>query len=121
MSETTEVCPLCGGNKVPGTATFSADLGSGVVVVRAVDATVCSQIVVSLTTGGLPQLAEGGAKKSEALIAAYTEKGRPGRYSCQCESEGIVRVASESRRQPGRTVRMLWKVGFLFCVTCGEW
>ncbi len=37
------VCPLCGGKKMDGTTTFSADLGSGVVVVRQVRATVCSQ------------------------------------------------------------------------------
>lgn len=36
-------CPLCGGQKQPGRTTFSADLGSGVVVVRNVKATICSQ------------------------------------------------------------------------------
>ena len=36
-------CPLCGGRKQKGTTTFNADLGSGVVVVRRVRATVCSQ------------------------------------------------------------------------------
>ena len=36
-------CPLCGGNKTDGRTTFTADLGSGVVVVRRVRATVCSQ------------------------------------------------------------------------------
>ena len=34
---------MCDGRKMPGTTTFSADLGSGVVVVRQVRATVCSQ------------------------------------------------------------------------------
>ncbi len=43
MSNTSAICPLCGGKKTKGTTTFSADLGSGVVVVRHVDATVCSQ------------------------------------------------------------------------------
>jgi len=43
MSENNDICPLCGGNKTRGTTTFSADLGSGVVVVRQVRATVCSQ------------------------------------------------------------------------------
>ena len=37
------MCPLCGGRKVPGTTTFTADIGSGVVVIRDVPATVCSQ------------------------------------------------------------------------------
>ena len=36
-------CPLCGGNKKPGTTTFTADLSFGVVVIREVPATVCSQ------------------------------------------------------------------------------
>jgi YgiT-type zinc finger domain-containing protein len=43
MSENNDLCPLCGGNKTRGATTFSADLGSGVVVVRQVRATVCSQ------------------------------------------------------------------------------
>lgn len=38
-----ELCPLCGGDRKPGTTTFTADLGSGVVVVRKVPAMVCSQ------------------------------------------------------------------------------
>ena len=43
MNDTSEQCPLCGGPKTRGTTTFSADLGSGVVVVRRVRATVCGQ------------------------------------------------------------------------------
>jgi YgiT-type zinc finger domain-containing protein len=39
----TGICPLCGGEKRPGTTTFTAELGFGVVVVRKVPATVCSQ------------------------------------------------------------------------------
>ena len=35
--------PLCGGNKTNGETTFTADLGSGIVVVRHVLATICSQ------------------------------------------------------------------------------
>jgi len=35
-------CPLCGGDKRPGTTTFAVDLKFGVVVVRAVPALVCS-------------------------------------------------------------------------------
>jgi YgiT-type zinc finger domain-containing protein len=35
-------CPLCGGVKELGTTTFAVDTGSGVVVVRAVPATICS-------------------------------------------------------------------------------
>ena len=36
-------CPLCGGSKKPGRTTFTVDLGFGVVVVRDVPASVCSQ------------------------------------------------------------------------------
>ncbi len=43
MSRNNDLCPLCGGTKKRGTTTFSADLGSGVVVVRRVRATVCTQ------------------------------------------------------------------------------
>lgn len=38
-----EQCSTCGGEKVKGTTTFTADLEFGVVVVRNVPATVCSQ------------------------------------------------------------------------------
>ncbi len=37
------LCPLCGGERVSGRITFSADIGVGVVVVRNVPATVCDQ------------------------------------------------------------------------------
>ena len=43
MNQSNDSCPLCGGAKKSGTTTFSADLGSGVVVVRRVRATVCTQ------------------------------------------------------------------------------
>jgi YgiT-type zinc finger domain-containing protein len=38
-----DACPICGGLKRPGRTTFTAELGFGVVVVRNVPATVCSQ------------------------------------------------------------------------------
>jgi YgiT-type zinc finger domain-containing protein len=38
----TSACPLCGGRKEPGTTTFTADLRSGIVVVRDVPAMVCA-------------------------------------------------------------------------------
>jgi YgiT-type zinc finger domain-containing protein len=38
-----DACPLCGGIKGPGSTTFTAELGFGVVVVRNVPATVCLQ------------------------------------------------------------------------------
>ena len=43
MSKTSQICPICAGKKTKGKTTFSADLGSGIVVVREVEATICSQ------------------------------------------------------------------------------
>ena len=43
MKPKNDPCPLCGGNKTTGETTFTAELGSGVVVVRRVRATVCAQ------------------------------------------------------------------------------
>ncbi len=43
MNTNHDRCPLCGGNKTAGKTTFTADLGSGLVVVRRVSATVCTQ------------------------------------------------------------------------------
>jgi len=39
----TDKCPLCEGSKKTGKTTFTVDLGFGIVVVRDVPATVCSQ------------------------------------------------------------------------------
>ena len=36
-------CPLCDGYKEPGKTTHTVDLGFGIVVIRNVPATVCSQ------------------------------------------------------------------------------
>ncbi len=43
MSELIDNCPLCAGAKKSGITVFSVDLGFGVVMVRNVPATVCSQ------------------------------------------------------------------------------
>jgi YgiT-type zinc finger domain-containing protein len=43
MSKNVGCCPLCGGEKQPGTMTFAVDLKFGVVVVRDVPAFVCTQ------------------------------------------------------------------------------
>jgi YgiT-type zinc finger domain-containing protein len=43
MRENVGRCPLCGGEKQPGTTTFAVDLTFGVVVVREVPAFVCMQ------------------------------------------------------------------------------
>lgn len=42
-SKSRDLCPLCGGKKKAGTTTFTADLSTGLVVVRKVPATVCTQ------------------------------------------------------------------------------
>ncbi|HEQ60053.1 MAG TPA: type II toxin-antitoxin system MqsA family antitoxin [Firmicutes bacterium] len=49
-NEPADICPLCGGNKEPGTATFTVELGFGVVVIRHVPASVCSQCGVDWIT-----------------------------------------------------------------------
>lgn len=43
IRKASDSCPLCGGTKKAGQTTFTVDLGFGVVVVRNVPATVCSQ------------------------------------------------------------------------------
>lgn len=43
INKSSDACPLCGGTKKAGQTTFTVDLGFGVVVVRNVPATVCSQ------------------------------------------------------------------------------
>jgi len=37
------ICPLCGGKRDAGTTTYSVDIGTGVVVVRNVNAKICTQ------------------------------------------------------------------------------
>lgn len=43
MSKNTGHCPLCGGEKQPGTTTFAVDLKTGIVVVRDAPAFVCAK------------------------------------------------------------------------------
>ena len=54
-------CPLCGGEKSPGTTTFTAELGFGVVVVRKVKAQVCAQC-------GEAWIAPDAARKIEEIV-----------------------------------------------------
>jgi YgiT-type zinc finger domain-containing protein len=58
---TVDVCPLCGGTKQPGTTTFTAELGFGVVVIRRVPATVCVQC-------GTDWIADDVASQLETLV-----------------------------------------------------
>ena len=63
-----EKCPLCRGLKKPGTTTFTAELGFGVVVVRHVPASVCSQC-------GADWISDKVAAKLESLVKeAKTKK-----------------------------------------------
>jgi len=42
-SDTPAICPSCGGSLEKGETTVTVDFGSGVVVIRNVPATICSQ------------------------------------------------------------------------------
>lgn len=41
--QSSTLCPLCGGQETAGKTTFTVDFGAGVVVIKDVPATVCSQ------------------------------------------------------------------------------
>lgn len=76
MNAKNEQCPLCGGKKTAGETTFTADLGSGVVVVRRVRATVCAQCgeewIDDATARRLEQLVnEARAGHREVEITAF--------------------------------------------------
>ena len=60
-------CPSCGAHKEAGFTTFTADFGTGVVVVRDVPATVCSQC-------GAEWLDDAIAEKLEKIVADAREK-----------------------------------------------
>ena len=60
-------CPLCGGQKVPGTTTFAVDLKFGVVVVREVPALVCEKC-------GDAWIEDPVAKKLESIVADARSK-----------------------------------------------
>jgi YgiT-type zinc finger domain-containing protein len=68
-SATDSRCPLCGGRKKPGTTTYSVDLGTGVIVVRNVPATVCDQC-------GEEWIGSDIAQKLEELTEEARQKGR---------------------------------------------
>jgi len=63
-----ERCPLCGGRKQPGKTTYSVDLGSGVILVRNVPATVCMQC-------GEAWIDNHTAQKLEQITQEAREKG----------------------------------------------
>jgi YgiT-type zinc finger domain-containing protein len=63
-------CPLCGGALQSGTTTFTADFGSGVVVVRHVPARVCSQC-------GEAWIDDAAAAALERVVAQARSAGKP--------------------------------------------
>ena len=76
MNANNDQCPLCGGHKTSGETTFTADLGSGVVVVRRVQAMVCSQCgedwIDDATARRLEQVVnEARLKHSEVEVTAF--------------------------------------------------
>ncbi|MDZ7304593.1 MAG: type II toxin-antitoxin system MqsA family antitoxin [candidate division KSB1 bacterium] len=62
-------CPICGGHKISGTTTYSVDLGTGVVVVRNVQAQICSQC-------GEEWIDHQTAKKLEVIVEETRAKQR---------------------------------------------
>lgn len=64
---TPDRCALCGGARKAGKTTFTVDMGFGVVVVRDVPATVCSQC-------GADWIADGVASKLESIVEDARKK-----------------------------------------------
>ncbi|MBM3328071.1 MAG: YgiT-type zinc finger protein [Calditrichaeota bacterium] len=60
---------MCGGDRRPGTTLFSADIGSGVVVVRRVPASVCAQCGEAL-------IDDETAAQLESIVVEAREKKR---------------------------------------------
>lgn len=69
MSESKQsiLCPLCKGTKKQGKTTFTVDLGFGVIVVRDVPATVCSQC-------GADWISDSIAEKLEKIVEEAKQK-----------------------------------------------
>jgi len=68
-------CPLCKGQKKSGYALFSVDLGFGVVVVRHVPATICSQCGAEWFSDSVAAKLEsivGEARAKKALVEVTT-------------------------------------------------
>ena len=70
-------CPFCKGTKRPGTTTFTADLGFGVVVIRNVPASVCSQCGADWIDDPAAQrierlVEEARAKRSQVEVVALS-------------------------------------------------
>ena len=71
MKEHIGHCPLCGGEKQPGTTTFTVDLRFGVVVVRDVPALVCTQCAdtwIDDPVAGMLEDIVADARRKHALV-----------------------------------------------------
>jgi YgiT-type zinc finger domain-containing protein len=73
-----KTCPLCKGSVVQGFSTFTVDLGLGVVVVRDVPASVCSQCgeewLDDSTAATLENIVESARKKHVTVeVARWSE------------------------------------------------
>jgi YgiT-type zinc finger domain-containing protein len=71
MSENVRRCPLCGGEKQPGTTTFVVDLTFGVVVVREVPAFVrslCGDAWIDDPVPGKLESTVTEARRKQALV-----------------------------------------------------
>ncbi|MCL4431065.1 MAG: type II toxin-antitoxin system MqsA family antitoxin [Epsilonproteobacteria bacterium] len=71
-------CPLCQGFVVDGSATFTVDLGEGIVVVRDIPAQVCSQCgeewLDDSTAAKLENIVESARKKHVTVeVARWSE------------------------------------------------
>lgn len=65
-----DVCPLCRGTKQPGATIFTIDLGFGVVVLRNVPASVCSQC-------GADWISDEVAARIESIVEEAKRKRTP--------------------------------------------
>ncbi|WP_020401526.1 type II toxin-antitoxin system MqsA family antitoxin [Gracilimonas tropica] len=66
-SETPDISPSCGGSLEEGETTFTAGFGSGVVVIRNVPATICTQC-------GMEWLDDAITDKIETIVKQAKEK-----------------------------------------------
>jgi YgiT-type zinc finger domain-containing protein len=72
-----DICPICDGIKKPGKTTFTSDLGVGVVVIRNVPATVCTQCgadwISDDTAAEIERLIEDARhKRSQVMVMALS-------------------------------------------------
>jgi len=78
------ICPLCKGEKMPGTTTFTVDLGFGVLVVRDVPALVCSQCgadwIINDVAAYLETVVENARRmRRQVEVTAYSARMGSGR------------------------------------------